>query len=84
MINGSLETERKSRLEWMKGRSTEANTRYTNTPNDKDDDVLMMMVRPTKVNQRQTKARYTTMRCFALSNMMMMMMIVMMLDKFEP
>ena len=83
MINGSLETERKSRLEWMKGRSTEANTRYTNTPNDEDDDVLIMMVRPTKVNQRQTKARYTTMRCFALSNMMMMM-IVMMLDKFEP
>ena len=65
MINGSLETERKSRLEWMKGRSTEANTRYTNTPNDKDDDVLMMMVRPTKVNQRQTKTRYTTMKCFA-------------------
>ena len=83
MINGSLETERKSRLEWMKGRSTEANTRYTNTPNDEDEDLdeLMMMVRPTKVNQRQTKARYTTMRCFALINMMM---IVMMLDKFEP
>ena len=65
MINGSLETERKSRLEGMKGRSTEANTRYTNTPNDEDEDILMMMVRPTKVNQRPTKARYTTMRCFA-------------------
>ena len=39
MINGSLETERKSRLEWMKGRSTEANTRYTNTPNDEDEDL---------------------------------------------
>ena len=65
MINGSLETERKSRLEWMKGRSTEANTQYTNTPNDEDLDELMMMVRPTKVNQSPTKARYTTMRYFA-------------------
>ena len=48
MINGSLETERKSRLEWMKGRSTEANTRYTNTPNDEDDDG--------EANQGQPKA----------------------------
>lgn len=31
MINGKLQTERKSSLEWMKGGSTKANTLYTNT-----------------------------------------------------
>ena len=32
MINGKPETERKSSLEWMKGRSTLPNTLYIQTP----------------------------------------------------
>ena len=32
MINGKLETERKSSLEWMKGGSTKANTLDIQTP----------------------------------------------------
>jgi len=37
MINGKPEAGRKSSLEWMKGRSTTANTLYTNT-NDEDEE----------------------------------------------